>query len=123
MRAIIIGPPDTPYQFGFFEVRPHSAVLFPVLARLTLKLAVRLQIRERYSPLYLLIDYQTVCSNDASFFSSLRLSWKSSGGDGTDDEFWAMSIQPQHLCKRESVLVRGITALHCKTLLVYLAIC
>ena len=23
LRALIIGPPDTPYEFGFFEVRPQ----------------------------------------------------------------------------------------------------
>ena len=24
VKALIVGPPDTPYEFGFFEVRPYG---------------------------------------------------------------------------------------------------
>jgi hypothetical protein len=45
VRAIIIGPPETPYEFGFFEVRLLVLEVEPVYSNI---FAVLYQVRQRY---------------------------------------------------------------------------
>ena len=35
VRALIVGPPDSPYEFGFFEVGTHTTVINVTVSRLT----------------------------------------------------------------------------------------
>ena len=45
VKALIIGPPETPYEFGFFEVRGEKSVL--ILRLLTFTGSVQRQVPRR----------------------------------------------------------------------------
>lgn len=45
VKALIIGPPETPYEFGFFEVRGEKFVL--ILRLLTFTASVQRQVPRR----------------------------------------------------------------------------
>lgn len=61
VRGLIIGPPDTPYEFGFFEVRRHKLLG----ARVWLMISVLAQFWKEYNTHLLFVTKRCILTNQS----------------------------------------------------------
>ncbi len=99
VKAIIIGPPDTPYEFGFFEVGSTWQI---VQTNNSLIILVFCKVRTRYEYVFRQ-KYKSRC--DQYWTALRRLPRKSTFSDRNYHKWRTMPFQPKYIRARQSLLV------------------